>query len=82
VTLHDYLTSRRISELDPSITALIMAALRKADTANEAKLRAAWPDLCAEAKYRYWSGGGLLPGEPGYDASYDDNLDVADKAGR
>lgn len=51
-----------------------MAAYRKADTENSAKLRAAWPELCAEMQYRYWSGGGLLPGEPGYDAAYDDNL--------
>jgi len=82
VSLHDYLTSRRVSELDPSITALVMAAYRKADTANGARLLAAWPEIIAEYTYRYWSGGGLLPGEPGYDASYDDNLDVAGKAGR
>ena len=74
MSFYDYRASRRISAADPTFSALIMAALRKADDANAALLRAAWPDLCAEVKYRYWSGGGLMPGEDGYDATYDDNL--------
>ena len=74
MSLYDYQASKRISALDPSISALIMAAYRKADPINAAKLGAAWPDLCADAAYRYWSGGGLMPGEPGYDAAYDDNV--------
>ena len=77
MSLYDYQASKRIWVMDPPFAALIMAAYRAADTANEAKLRAAWPELCDEAKYRYWSGGGLLPGEDGYDADYDDNLPIA-----
>ena len=76
MSLHDYLTSRRISEFDPPFSALIMAALRKADSSNTAKLQAAWPEIAVEFKYRYWSGGGLLPFEPGYNPASDDNLPV------
>ena len=75
MSLYDYHASKRL--LDPSFYALIMAAYRQADPINSAKLRAAWPDLCAEMQYRYWSGGGLLPGEDGYDPDYDDNLPIA-----
>jgi hypothetical protein len=72
VSLHAYRESLRIDA--DSFSALIMAAYRKADTANEAKLRAAWPELCVEMQYRYWSAGGLMPGEDGYDPAGDDNL--------
>ena len=74
MTLHAYLRARQISAADPTFAALIMAAAAKADDANWAKLQAAWPELVAEGRYRYWSGGGLMPGEDGYDAAYDDNL--------
>jgi len=80
MSLYDYQACKRIWVTDPPFAAVIMAAYRAADTANEAKLRAAWPDICAETKYRYWSGCGLMPGEPGYDATYDDNLPIQDGA--
>jgi len=76
VSLHAYQQSRLIGSRDPDFSALIMAAYRKAAPGNSAKLRAAWPEICAEYTYRYWSGGGLMPGEPGYDPTYDDNLPV------
>ena len=31
-------------------------------------------ELCVEMQYRYWSAGGLMPGEDGYDPAGDDNL--------
>jgi len=80
VSLHSYLASQQISATDPPFSALIMAAYRKADPKNAALLRWAWPELSAEFKARYWSAGGLLPGEAGYDARGDDNLPVVDGA--
>jgi hypothetical protein len=49
MSLYDYQTSR-----------LIMAALRKADSTNAAKLRAQWPDICDEMQARYDAPGGVL----------------------
>ena len=43
--------------------ALVMAAARRADTTNLAKLRRAWPEVVAELETRYNAPGGLLPGE-------------------
>jgi len=74
MSLYAFRESLRISAGDRTFEALIMAALRKADPQNTAKLTAAWPEITAEYTYRYWSGGGLMPGEDGYDATYDDNL--------
>ena len=39
-SIDDYQTSRQIAGEDPPFAALIMAALRKADTENATKLRA------------------------------------------
>jgi hypothetical protein len=74
MSLRNYQESLEIGRKDPSFYALIMAAMRKADTANTARLKAAWPDVFEELEYRYWSGGGLLPGEEGYSELGDDNL--------
>ena len=76
MSLHAYRQSRWIGETNPDFSALVMAAYSKADPKNSAKLRAAWPEICAEYTYRYWSSGGLMPGEPGYDPRNDDNLPV------
>ena len=76
MSLFSYRESSWISASRPDFSALIMAALRKADADNTVKLQEAWPEIAAEFKYRYWSGGGLMPGEIGYDARYDDNLPV------
>jgi hypothetical protein len=61
---------------DFAFSALIATAYRKADGNNRQILEKAFPDICKELHYRYWSGGGFLPGEPGYNADYDDNLPV------
>jgi hypothetical protein len=60
---YDYQASQRITDLDPPFYALVMAAMRKADTRNEQKLRAAWPEVWDELLARYNAPGGLLPGE-------------------
>ena len=56
--------------------ALIMAALRNGSYGSE-EIRLAFPHIEREFNYRYWSGGGLMPGEPGYDPGTDDNLPVS-----
>lgn len=58
---YDYLESIRLQ--DTSFYALIMAAMRRADADNEAKLRAAWPEVWQEFYVRYRTPGGYLPEE-------------------
>lgn len=60
---YDYEQSKKINALDPPFYSLLMSAIRKADTANTAKLRSAWPDLWDEFAARYDAPGGYLPGE-------------------
>lgn len=57
---HEYEVSQRIDHMDPPFYALIMAAMRKADTPNMAKLRRAFPDTHAELEARYNAPGGVL----------------------
>lgn len=63
MSLYDYRASRQISCDDPPFYALIMAAIRQADTANLAKLRAAFPDTYREFMDRYHAPGGVLPSD-------------------
>lgn len=60
----DYLESKRLAMEDASFAALIMAAYRRADTANALLLRGAFPDLVAELQARYNAPGGLLDADP------------------
>jgi hypothetical protein len=55
---HDYSVSRTLGGVP--FYSLIMAAMRGADTANLAKLKAAWPDVWDELQRRYNAPGGLL----------------------
>lgn len=57
---YDFMQSQQIAQRDYSFAALIMAALRKADTRNASKLRLAFPDICAETQARYDAPGGVL----------------------
>lgn len=64
MSLYDYEKSKAIDrDIDPPFYALIMAAMRKADSTNIQLLRAAWPEVYAEFEARYNAPGGLLPGE-------------------
>lgn len=65
MSAYDYLASFEISKTDPPFYALIMAAMRRADTENLAQLRAAFPDTYTELEARYNAPGGLLPDELG-----------------
>lgn len=57
--LYEYQESRDISS-GLSFASLIMAAYRKADTGNAARLRLAFPDICTELDARYNAPGGRL----------------------
>jgi hypothetical protein len=62
---YDYEASKQIAKADPPFDALIMAAMRKADTQNLAKLESAFPWTYAELQARYNAPGGRLPSDPG-----------------
>lgn len=64
MSLFDYRESIAITRDDPSFSALIMAAMRKADTRHLEALKAAFPDIWAEIEARYAAPAGRLPGEP------------------
>jgi hypothetical protein len=75
MSVTDYKTSLTLSA-EPANTfeVLIMTAIRRGHSGQIAAIEAAFPEIFAEYKYRHWSGGGLMPGEPGYDPVTDDNL--------
>jgi hypothetical protein len=60
---YDYKASQKIAAEDHPFYALIMAAMRQADTDNLAKLVAAFPGVADELQTRYNAPGGYLPGE-------------------
>lgn len=61
--LHEYEVGRQLALDGPPFYALVQAAMRRADSENAAKLRAAWPEVWSELRARYDAPGGLLPGE-------------------
>lgn len=69
MSLHEYQQSVGLERAD--FYALIMAAMRRADSINAAKLRRAFPDTWHELQARYNAPGGLLPGEAGYEETRD-----------
>ena len=67
MSLRDYYIADEIDKLGASFGedfyALIMVAMKNADTDNQAKLQAAWPEVWAELEQRYNAPQGLLVGE-------------------
>lgn len=61
MSLHEYLYSQTLSRRDPPFYALLFSMLRKADTDNTAKIKAAWPEVYEEFTRRYHAPGGVLP---------------------
>lgn len=59
---HAYEVSRELSS-DVPFYALIMAAMRRADSMNAIALRAAFPEVWDELQARYNAPGGILPQE-------------------
>ena len=63
MSFHSYIVGRELLMTDPPFSALIMAAMRKADTDNSRRLRAMWPEIHDELQARYNAPGGYLEGE-------------------
>ena len=63
MSYYDYRSSLSIAAQDYPFYAVLMAAMRQADTDNLEKLRAAFPEVYAELQARYNAPGGTLPGE-------------------
>jgi hypothetical protein len=63
---YSYWVSQELEAQELPFSALIMAAMRKADTGNLQKLAAAFPVTHDELRTRYNSVGGFLPGEEGF----------------
>ena len=61
MSLHSYHVSKKLLKNDPPFYAIILAAMRKADTDNLARLKNAWPGVYAELDARYNAPMGLLP---------------------
>ncbi len=66
MSIYDYEVSKKIAAQDYPFYALVMAAMRQADTDNLAKLQAAFPATFTELQARYHAPAGLLPGECDY----------------
>lgn len=63
MSLYDYQVSLELSKIHPSFDALIMAAMRKADTNNIALLKSSFPEIWDELFERYHAPGGIIAGE-------------------
>ena len=63
MSLYDYEESQRIAVEDYPFYALIMAAMRQADSNNRETLQTAYPWVWRELEARYNAPGGLLAGE-------------------
>lgn len=62
MSLYDYHYSlKKLSLVDAPFYALLMAAIRKADTENLARLREGFPELVDEFTRRYYAPLGVLP---------------------
>lgn len=59
-----YQVGRELSFDDHSFYGLVMAAMRKADTGNLARLKAAFPEVWVDLEARYNAPGGVLPTDP------------------
>jgi hypothetical protein len=60
VSRFDYEQSKRINQEDYTFAALVMAAMRKADTMNGMLLAKVFPSIDAELRARYNAPGGRL----------------------
>ena len=63
MSLYDYRRSIELAKNDEPFYALIMAALRRADTENVEMLKSCWPDVWEELQSRYNAPGGFINNE-------------------
>lgn len=64
MSLYDYRRSQVISQQDEPFYALIMAAMRQADSDNLVWLKRAFPETWLELEARYNAPGGMLATDP------------------
>lgn len=75
MSLHDYLKSQQLETMG-SFAALLMAAMRKADSDNMDKLAVSFPEITRELLERYDApGGAITDGERAYIAGLIDGPD-------
>lgn len=65
MSLYDYQQSKKIGDCNYSFAALIMAAMRQADSINIQTLKEGFPDIFLELSERYNAPGGYLKEEGG-----------------
>lgn len=65
MSLRDFAISREITRSDPPFYALIMAAMRQADTSNLTALSLAFPRVYVEFARRHNAPGGAIPEDRG-----------------
>ncbi len=63
MSLHDYRVSGELAAQGVPFLALILAAMRRADTTNLERLKLAFPEVGDELQKRYNAPSGLLPSE-------------------
>lgn len=63
MSLFEYQRSAEIVRRDEPFFALVMAAMRQADTDNATRLREAFPETWRELQARYHAPGGRIDGE-------------------
>lgn len=63
MSLYDYRLSMTLEAQETPFYALIMAAMRQADTPNVEKLRDYWPEVWFELQARYHAPGGRIPAD-------------------
>lgn len=63
MSYHEYKESQDISRQGFTFYAIIMAAMRQADTDNIIRLRIAFPEVYQELDRRYHAPDGLIDGE-------------------
>jgi hypothetical protein len=63
MSYYDYRESQRIAREDYPFYALIMAAMRQADSSNVEMLRQCWPETWNDLQARYMAPAGFLPNE-------------------
>jgi hypothetical protein len=71
MSLHEYLVSQELDRDHPPFYALVMAAMRKADSHNIRLLRDAFPETWLELETRYNAPGGRLPSDTGAGFNHD-----------
>ena len=68
MSLHDFRVSRELEGSGVPFYALVMAAMRRADSTNLERLKRAFPDVWQELERRYNAPDGMLPSERDWNA--------------